>query len=633
MTNLQANPQTTLSASEALSARRDSLVNGVLVGLSLGLVGLWLLLWQMDVVIRLPTPFGPVNLMLALFAGYGCMLGLKAAGEAGLRAIDLLHGALIVGSILCIIRILIFIVARVPDQSLIWDDSAMFYRYVQNMREHGVIAWNAEQGAVYGSTELLYLFIVWALSWFTGVNAPHLTLTLAGTLSGLAFFGLVIFAGWRLTRGSITVKLGVVFVLLVGLMAHYPSLGQHFLTGMGTTFVMAYLLGYLLLARWFSHSPTRSSLIVTALVGGFTYYARPDLALFGALVPLALLILSRGANRRWALWLVVATGGVGTACVGVAWLYFGSPVPLSFFVKSTTDLYGASDIYNHRNWIAAEQFPIYARNSLFLLGISALGLLRPRLFLRRVGAVGIGAAVAAIIFIIYYNVIVLQIMYMFQRFYYPTLPVLIFLALCALQTLLEGDWIPGVVRRYARRGIDLPQALAWTTAGALLLIALPWQQFVRDMSASMRPRQLFYQPPVHEYNWRYSFMWFALNHYAEIDHLVVASTEVGAPSIANDTWYIHDLSGLNDEREAFNGFSADYFLNVIQPDIIYMPFYPDYREMVDQLWAHPAFSEGYDYLDRSVTNANLSFAIRRSSPHYTQLRAIAEQWAPAAFPN
>ncbi|MDX1992921.1 MAG: hypothetical protein SF029_11045 [bacterium] len=633
MANSQANQHNPLPAPDALAAKRDALMNGLLVGLSLGLVGLWLLLWQMDVVVRLPTPFGSVNLMLALFAGYGCVLGLKAAGEAGLRTIDLLHGALIVGSILCVLRILIFVMARVPDQSLIWDDSVMFYRYVHNMREHGVIAWNAEQGAVYGSTELLYLFLVWALSWFTGANAPHLTLTLAGTLSGMAFFGLVILAGWRLTRGSITVKLGVVFVLLVGLMAHYPSLGQHFLTGMGTTFVMGWLLGYLLLAHWFSQSPTRSNLIITALVGGFTYYARPDLALFGALVPLALLIFSRGANRRWALWLVVATGAVGAACVGVAWLYFGSPVPLSFFVKSTTDLYGASDIYSYRDWIAAEQFPIYARNSLFLLAISALGLLRPRACFRRVGAVGIGAALAAIVFIIYYNVIVLQIMYMFQRFYYPTLPVLVYLALCSLQTLLEGDWMPGLARRYARRGIDLPQALAWTTAGALLLIALPWQPFIQDMNAAAQPRQLFYQPPPHEYNWRYSFNWFALHHYAEIDHLVVASTEVGAPSIANYTWYIHDLSGLNDEREAFNGFSVDYFLNEVQPDLIYMPFYPDYREMIDQLRAHPGFSEGYDYLDRTATNANLSFAIRRSSSHYTQLRAIAEQWAPAAFEN
>lgn len=554
-----------------------------------------------------------------------------------LQTHHLLNIILIFSIGVCIIHLVTQLVSYLPNHMAVWDDALFFYRYAYNLQTHGQAAWNIAQGPAYGSTELLYMVYVWFISLFTGLDAPQLTLQIASLSSGLVFLGLVILMVWRLVALDFTRKLIALFIVVMGLAYHATNLTQHFITGMGTTFVMAYFTAYLLTVIWHTRHRSRTSLIFTALWGGMAYSVRPDLLIFSGLIAIAIFKSAKTpVDRRRAFALGILTVIVVIAQLIFAQVYFGSALPLPFYAKATP-LYGETWMYHLLAQHARDQIGIYiGSNGMYIVIIVVTTIIMPLQVWRRWGALGVAISLGIALHSLYYTYFVAQLMFYYQRFYYPTLPAIVFVACGAVHVLLTDVW--------ALYRINLHKRVNWRIAGILgvsiaaAIFTLPWQNFLDETITTWQSNQgLLVQPPQHEWAEDWSRHWFRIREFATISpNLIVATTEVGIPAVINYDWFVLDLSGLNTTEIAHSGFSADRLFLFYQPDLIYMPF-SLYTPMRDAILVHPTFNADYDYytVDQIAEGGNIAgmdIAIRRSSPHYDAMTAIMNRAFSAISP-
>src|SRR5688572_176019 len=134
-----------------------------------------------------PGPSGYIEVFFILISIYALLIGCIALHRIGIHSRYLLNFALLIGIVACLVHLAVYVALLLPNHVLVWDDALMFMRYVHNLRTHGALAWNLADGAAYGSTEFLYLWLAWFISFFTGLDAPQLTLQLASLFSGCLF--------------------------------------------------------------------------------------------------------------------------------------------------------------------------------------------------------------------------------------------------------------------------------------------------------------------------------------------------------------------------------------------------------------------------------------------------------------
>ncbi len=197
------------------------------------------------------------------------------------------------------------------------DDFFITYRYAHNFARGAGFVFNPGE-RVFGSTDPGLGLLLGALNALTGLPVP---------LLGSAVFALSL--------------VGIAAVLLIegGRRGHRlePILGgsllvssAYFWTNQGAAAPLAALLlvsAALLSARL----PAAAGLLAGAAV-----WVRPDAGLGLAL--LALILLWEGKRVPWRF--LLAAGGVVAAGVGLAWIYYGSPLPNTFGAK--TDMAAAT---------------------------------------------------------------------------------------------------------------------------------------------------------------------------------------------------------------------------------------------------------------------------------------------------
>jgi hypothetical protein len=225
------------------------------------------------------------------------------------------------------VLVLAKVVARF-DLSTLWDDGYMFVRYGESLLREGRLSWNPGGEATYGLTTPLVLLFTVPLALITGHNAA-LTAMLTSVIGGLLFVFFAIQL-WRGAPGSRAVRLsGLVLASVCVALSLTPD---HFVSGMDTTFALAYFAGWLLMVTRLEQRPSRYLAAAVGIAGGLAFWARPDLCVYTLAVPAALAVLSRERERRLAgvvaLAATVATLG---AVLLVNQLYFASPLPLPFY--------------------------------------------------------------------------------------------------------------------------------------------------------------------------------------------------------------------------------------------------------------------------------------------------------------
>jgi tetratricopeptide (TPR) repeat protein len=503
---------------------------------------------------------------------------------------------------------------RRSDIGRLFDDAYIFQRYAHNLLSDHRIAWNPHGPPTFGTTSLLFLLIVTPLHALTRGNAA-----LAGSLSSLVCGIGFLLVGARLIRTVSRSKAwsAVAFIILGAVVVRSSTI-EHFTTGMDTTFALAFLTIYLLAAHRAASRLARRDAVVLGGLGAAAFWVRPELAIYSLVVPLACMVLPAEPTVR-ALGrtaFITTLAGLGTLLI-LAWLYFGHPLPLPFYAKST-GLYGASyaAIWEGRATLflrlfAGSYWPLVP----FLVAGFVLMLRDPR---TPEAAIEMGVLAGTLLLGGYVWRGVLPIMGFYERFFQPIAPALLFLTLRALSRLaplLEGSRL---------RAWQAPSC--WVALGGIWCILLPDAVGeARALDAARRAGIVGRFDLARFSQTEHSKYWFRLNQISELpDDLTIATTEVGALGAMNLRKQIIDMSGLNEPALALHPFSGDAFLARFTPDLIYLP-HPDYRDMNRELSSAGGFRQYETFTNVELHTRDFGIAILRTGKYRDKLDAIVSE--------
>lgn len=519
----------------------------------------------------------------------------------------------------------------------VWDDAYMFVRYADHLRAGDGLRWNPGEPPTYGLTALLYVVpvtVLRALAPESDDFAVLWTSVACGVLLLCALARLV----HVVLRG--VANAGVAWLLItVGVLAEIGPL-QHCATGMDTTFALLLLTLFLVAAARPERRATGRSAIAFGASGGLLYAVRPDLLLFPAALLLGEFVAAAaGAPRRRAFLAGATALAVVAAQLALAQLYFGSALPLPFYAKAVQSFEPAlAAKYEQRAADGLRDFLLH-HSPLVVLALSPLlgGWRRLR---RTWTAADLALLLATVAFLVWYRGFVVQVMHMGQRFYYPTLPPLVWLAARA-----AAAWLREPPRLLVAS--DGRLRASWRLASLLALVAaltwtgprfaervVEWYGFASGRTALTTLEAVATEEEADgtpaaagdglvlrtAANLRVA-MFLAREFDALPADLVVAGTEIGFVGLAAGRHRVVDLCGLHDADIARHGFSADRVLEVDRPDVLYFP-HPDYRAMRTALFQHPRFVAEWEKVPRARRGPYLPFALRKTSPHYQQLKAI-----------
>ena len=500
------------------------------------------------------------------------------------------------------------------------DDAFMFVRYADRVLSEGRMAWNPGGEATYGPTSCLYLGVVVGVRIFAPGNAAF-TAGLSSLIAGVCF--LVLLAGLfrRYTDAPRGGERLLILAAFFSIAASAYDTASHFVSGMDTTFALAFLTAYLWIGKWHECTRSRAGVLWMGLWGGLAFFARPDLLIYSFLIPASMVVFGSDSRMvRHGVWILGITAVVASGQVWLASACFNSPLPLSFYAKGM-GLYSDFLVEQYRLVPLVEGLSYLASYWYLFLIIGADLAFNFDAWRYRVSAVDRGLLVATCLFLLYYLLFVLQIMPSPQRFYYPTLPALLFLAAQGAVRLVER--MPGAIRREISGTSKSVRILAaFLLLGCLFPGAL---SVCRAVGSQVYRGNLLNFDIFDNYEKRLSAYWFGLDAFSRLpDDLVIATTEVGRPAAMNPEKRIVDLTGLNETGFAHAGFSADRLFQTCRPDLIYMP-HPHYRGMIEQIANHPHFVEHYAHFPASTLGAVMGVALRRDSEYFSLMHDIVNR--------
>ena len=232
------------------------------------------------------------------------------------------------------------VIRRMP---LGFDDAYMFLRYAHNIRHGFGFSWNLDSVHTYGPTSLLWSFFTLLFSYLP--TDPWTQLILA---SWLFSFAAVIAIAWAVAANAqsdwLRSPLRVLPLIAVPLFASTLFQGNQF-NGMETmlaTTLCALFLGLCLLWRAGRVHPA-----VVCGVAFLLFLARPESAIVTLLLPFLVRFLpgdSRPPLRSLFLFYAAFFAGVLLELF-LCRFYFGTPIPLSVYMKGGHAYLGYSSIW------------------------------------------------------------------------------------------------------------------------------------------------------------------------------------------------------------------------------------------------------------------------------------------------
>lgn len=501
------------------------------------------------------------------------------------------------------------------------DDAFIFTRYADNILSTGTPSFNSGYEATYGFTSPAFLCVVLPIRAVLSQN-PALTMLCSSAVCGLIFILLLIV----MIRNSIDgmnppLNHIIAAIVLLSFAFAVNNFSIHFLSGMDTMSALAFLTGYIFVCIWHQRSLTVSSTLLMGFMGGLAFSFRPDLLIYTFSVPVAILLFSSNRSAR-----LKATGVISVTLISVLFQilfyskYLNSPLPLSFYAKSSSH-YG-SYLRESYHLFSLKQLCNYIFSFPLLFSVIGMALFIDfRRWWQGISAIGKGLLLATAAFFGYHLFFVIPIMGYSQRFYYPTLPALLFLAVRSVIFINERTSLNDILHKELIDKVDSKVILAVTVLFLMFFFGPP---FTRDVYHLVKTDNGEYRgfDVTEEYRERWTGYWFCLDEFSLLpDDMVIAATEIGHPLAMNPGKIILDLTGLNETMIAHNGFSPDSFFQRFQPDLIYMP-HPDYREMIRQIYADSFFINHYEMFPSSDLSTTIALALNRDSKYYDRMLQI-----------
>ena len=493
------------------------------------------------------------------------------------------------------------------------DDAFMFYRYALHFREGYGIAWNAGQGHTYGLTSLGWFFVVLLASFLP--LKPLAILITGSVVSFVVALAVMTRIVTRFARSTALRAWPLALALVALPLLVQPYFDADIINGMET---MLSLLANALVAGAAlacMRSPSERGALLLGVAGYAAFFVRPENGLAAATLPILLFAIVPGFRLRHLALAELCLFAPIAIQIGIAYRYFGTPVPLPFYVKSLNGYKGFICITS--SGVELSRFLFLSLPYFCFATWAALQRAERRLLL---------LFLLPVLLTCLYLVTVLQIMGDHARYYVPFLPFVI------LPCLLVFD---SALLRPASASSRPPWSRVAATLLAGLVVIGGLGSVSRIWSANAARKVVLYQEPtrVHVREGRlvgrsmldqYRIMGDALLRELPAGTTVAAS-EVGYIGASAPQVHIIDIVGLNDREIALHGFSMSSLL-ARQPDLIWLPPW-GYTWIRRAIWTDPAFLADYDVYEGAFV---YGVAIRKGTPRTKQIEAqFTSAWAKA----
>jgi hypothetical protein len=498
---------------------------------------------------------------------------------------------------------------------LIFDDSYMFYRYAMNIR-HGLgMSWNLDGVHTYGETSLLWGVVILLLTYLP-LSIPHLLIFGSWVCGAGAVFAMAWAVAQNAQSGLMKSTWRVLPMVAIPL-AISPIYVANSLTGMETMLAAMLLSIFVGLAlSWESGhlQPHWLSLAAIAL-----FLTRPESALPVLLLPFLMVLFGRGSKRGFLIFAGLLFIGILLDLL-VCKIYFGTPLPLSFYMKSGHAYEG----YHRTLHPLSNALEMFANCGLFLAVIL--------MWTRRSEWKMVLSFLIPMLLTFAYLCTVTQIMGWKARYYVPYFAFFVVPALLLVDKRVE-DSEKGRANAWSGN-----TALALGCGAISLVFIVPAVRGpgviglleAADMSLERRP--YVYDPVSIEMAARKPLprkVWFDNIH--GLGDVLLAPLPSGATIAASEVGYLGaadlhgnviDIAGLNDNQIALHGFNMDALLKRA-PDIIWMP-HSDYTYQLGVMLTDPGLLSQYDFY---AGVADYGIALRKDSPIRPQIdRQMAILW-------
>lgn len=460
------------------------------------------------------------------------------------------------------------------------DDSFIFFRYAENIAGGHGIVFNPGEMPGEGFTSWLWLLLLSFVRWL-GIG-----LVGASKVFGILFFlggGWLLYSIIREMFGAVGDRESrITAVLLAGVYLADYRLLAHSVSGMETSL---YIFALLLLVRvtqraWGAEAfDARWFLRVSGCVT-FLFLVRPEGLAAGGISLLMLVTRRRGALLKPRVWLYVLVGLILPVGIflGLKTLYFGYPLPLSFYHK----VIGSGMI--HR--LATAHFFEFIKDYAWLV-FPALLLVIHTLFVRKASFFRYAAVMAVLMPAVYLKF--LPVMNYLHRFYISYLPLLLVLA------------APGVyylVKAFIRHDSQTTRVVLLQMVFFILVAAM--NMGIRVDVGKVNHWRHMVDPEV--YRGRLGRLMSSLPA-----GTVVANTEMGVIPYYSGLTCL-DMAGLTDPVVAHRGLTMEY-LRERRAALILFP--RDVRKMTprdlrqsfrnyDKVFLSKTFTQEYEFLDSFI---------------------------------
>ncbi len=500
----------------------------------------------------------------------------------------------------------------------VWEDSLMLSRYAHNLATSGQMIWNPGGPPTYGLTSPYY-FLSTVVPVAAFVTSKPLAIPMVASLiSGLLFFVVMAITLRRLLPGPVVFRHIAMALVAIAMARSATDVATNLISGMDTCFAMLYFSIYIALLRWHSSSLTWLSATLAGFWGGLAFGARPDLLVWTMLVPLAWVLLGSRRQKSLGFGMLLVSVLVLALEIGVASVYFHSPLPLPFYAKSL-QLYPGLNDYRYTGLLHIVQF-LFSYWLLFVLIVLDV-LVDARGWWRETSPLVKGLAAGTVVHMSYFLVGVTQIMPAAHRFYYPALPAIIFLAGCATVRLLER-----VPERWVVAVSQSPAPYRYAAFAIAILVLPPPPPNELSVFGALAHHNFASFDLVQECKAYLPNFWFGLDRFSALpSDATMATTEIGHVGAMNLDKTVVDLAGLNDSLFAHHRFSADVFFAHYHPDLIYMP-HPGYKAMNVSLEDNPTFQRDYEWIPAAKLGPQwfMGIALSRTSKYYGEMRTIVK---------
>ena len=459
-----------------------------------------------------------------------------------------------------------------------FDDAYMFIRYADNLIAGNGYSWNGEE-RTYGCTSITYTLFIALVKLIIGGSLSSTAILLCSTLlwGGLAL-GLIYLTLRRAGGLSWQVAAFVVSYIMVEPLFSYHMLSS----GMDTMLSVFSLSALLFVLTAPDKAVTRRRAALLALLAYLAFLTRPENGIYAVMLP-GLFFMHKGERPGTFISFYASLFVLLALDTGAKYLYFGDPLPLSFYAKSAGFYQGYAGGYKwmHLKYLKYIFFFYGAPLLLLLLYIDRKRLKTAAVFL-------LPFAVTA-----GYLATVVQVMGGSARFYVPSVPVLVcgaFIALCGM--------------RFAKpKTPNIMLALAGVAAYAMLFF-YSGVQVEHQKAMAMEQLRLHREgvaksgyacKEVSEYG---SIEIFNLLLKDLPDNVIVSASEYGLVAAENPGKIIVDLIGLHNRLMHSPG-GIEATLRQTRPDFIWMP-HEDYIRLREEIIGTPYFRDNYEFIPEAL---------------------------------